>query len=69
MAANVGEGIATKMAEAGDTAITHEWDDSVYDDQGNVLTHQAKAWGTKGLYVASDDSGQWVTAGPFALAE
>ena len=59
----VGPGIAAKMAEVGDEPITHEWTD--YVGQAKVV----KAWGRRGLYVASDDSGEWITAGPFDSAE
>jgi Transglycosylase SLT domain len=59
MAATVGQGIKDKMDAAGDEPITNEW----VEDMGGAKV--AKAYGRKGLYVASDDSGQWVTAGPF----
>lgn len=60
MAATVGEGIAAKMAEAEDEPITHEWTEP--HANGSIV---AKAWGSKGLYIASPDSGGWVAAGPF----
>lgn len=63
MAAVVGEGIANKMREAGDSPVTHEWEEI------HGLSVQKKAWGMKGLYVSSQDGGDWMHAGPFGLAE
>jgi hypothetical protein len=63
MGATVGEGIKNRMNEAGDQPISNEWT----EDTGNGKV--AKAWGTKGLYIASDDSGAWIAAGPFAGVE
>lgn len=63
MPISVGDGIRAKMTEQGDEPITNEWTER----WGNSV--QAKAYGRKGLYVASPDSGQWVVTGPFALAE
>lgn len=63
MAATVGPGIKAKMDEVGDEAITNEHTETI----GGAKI--VKAWGKLGLYVASDDSGQWVTVGPFGTAE
>jgi hypothetical protein len=60
MPATVGEGIANQMAAAQDEALTNEWTEL----HGNAKV--VKAYGRKGLYVASDDSGDWIAAGPFA---
>lgn len=60
MAASVGAGIKAKMDEAGDTPLSNEWVEST--NNGGMV---AKAWGKLGLYVASNDSGAWVTSGPF----
>jgi len=49
------------MAENDDEPLTNEWTEPT--GNGGIL---AKAWGRKGLYVASPDSGGWVTAGPFS---
>lgn len=54
----VGPGIRARMDEVGDSPVTHEWTEK----HGNSI--QAKAYGRQGLYVASQDSGQWVTVGP-----
>lgn len=59
----VGEGIRARMAEVGDEPISHEWTEQ------RGPSRQACAWGRQGLYVASDDGGEWVTAGPFGAAE
>lgn len=63
MSATVGEGIANRMLEVDDEAITNEWTEL------NGSAKVVKAWGRKGLYVSSDDSGSWVTSGPFAGVE
>lgn len=63
MGATVGPGIKAKMDEAGDEAITNEWTETV----GGAKI--VRAYGKKGLYIASDDSGDWQTAGPLPLAE
>lgn len=63
MAATVGPGIQAKMDEADDQAITNEWTETL------AGAKVVKAWGSKGLYVASDDSGAWVSTGPFPTAE
>ncbi len=60
MPATVGPGIKAAMDAAQDTPVTNEWTE--FPAGAKVV----KAYGKKGLYVASDDSGQWVTAGPFA---
>jgi len=54
----VGEGIANAMRAAGDTPMTHEWEEI------HGLSVQKKARGLKGLYVASQDTGEWITVGP-----
>lgn len=59
MTATVGEGIQAAMNAAQDTAVTSEWTE--FHDGAKVV----KAWGLKGLYIASDDSGAWLAAGPF----
>lgn len=64
MAASVGAGIKAKMDEAGDSPLSNEWVESTANG-GQV----AKAWGSKGIYVASQDSGNWIAAGPFPLDE
>ena len=51
------------MDAAGDEPITNEWTEHVGDAK------VVKAWGRLGLYVASDDSGEWVNVGPFGAAE
>jgi hypothetical protein len=63
MGATVGPGIKAKMDEVGDEPVTNEWTEDT--GAGKV----AKAWGTKGLYIASPDSGSWQVAGPFAGVE
>lgn len=63
VSASVGQGIKDQMNAAGDTPITNEW----VEQLGPATV--AKAYGKKGLYVASPDSGQWVTTGPLPLAE
>jgi hypothetical protein len=63
MPATVGPGIKAQMDAAGDIPITNEWT----EPSGGAKV--VKAWGKKGLYVASDDSGNWVTVGPFGAAE
>lgn len=61
--AGIGPGIAAAMTAAGDEPITHEWTEQV----GGAKV--VRAYGRKGLYVASDDSGEWRTGGPFGLAD
>jgi hypothetical protein len=56
----LGPGIKAAMDNAKDQPITDEWTE--IHDNAKVV----KAWGMKGLYVASDDSGEWRTGGPFA---
>jgi hypothetical protein len=63
MAATVGQGIADAMHAADDEPITNEWTEFA---AGAKIV---KAYGRKGLYVSSDDSGGWITTGPLPLAE
>lgn len=62
MPATVGAGIKAKMDEAGDEPLTSEWTEP--HPNGSIV---AKAYGHKGLYIASPDSGDWQAAGPFPL--
>lgn len=63
MGAVVGPGIRARMDEVGDEAVTHEWTEF----HGNARV--VKAWGERGLYIASNDSGEWRATGPFGGAE
>ena len=63
MPASVGEGIQNAMNAAGDEAITNEWTE--FQGEAKVV----KAWGRKGLYISSDDSGGWMTTGPLPMGE
>ena len=66
MPASVGEGIQNAMNDADDEAITNEWTEFVGGEPGAKVV---KAWGRKGLYISSDDSGDWKTTGPLPLGE
>lgn len=65
MAITVGEGMQAQMQSNGDAPLC----DHVYygqtDDDGNAYEVE-KCQGSKGLYISSNSSGQWVNAGPFA---
>ena len=63
----VGDAIRQRMAEAEDEPLSHEWTE--VRDFGSHESRVAKAWGRKGLYVASPDGGDWTAAGPFADGE
>jgi hypothetical protein len=56
----VGPGIRNKMAEHGD----HPLMDSEYHDNADG-TKLERCWGTKGLYMSSNASGEWENCGPF----
>jgi len=63
MALSVGQGIRDQMAANGD----HPLEDSQFkaNADGTVVE---KCLGTKGVYVASNASGQWESAGPLPAA-
>ena len=60
MAAQVGKGIKDAMDANGDHAI----EDSTFSKNQDGSTVE-RAWGTKGLYIASNVKGAWETVGPF----
>jgi hypothetical protein len=57
---NVGNGIRNKMAEHAD----HPLMDSEFR-QNSDGSRLERCWGTKGLYIASNASGDWENCGPF----
>ncbi len=57
---SVGPGLQAKMDENGDHPIYgHE------HGQNEDGSQFERCWGTKGLYISSNASGQWENLGPF----
>lgn len=65
MALTVGQGLRDQMTSQGDHPITDETT-RVQNADGTVVQ---QALGLKGLYVASNASGNWESAGPLAIAD
>lgn len=63
MALNVGQGILAAMTAAGDHPIA----DSVYSKNADGSDVE-RGYGLKGVYIASNASGQWENAGPLPVA-
>lgn len=63
MSLNVGQGIKDAMAAAGDHPIA----DSVFTSNGDG-TQVERGFGLKGVYVASNATGNWESAGPLPVA-
>jgi hypothetical protein len=63
MAITVGQGMAQQMAAAGDNPLCDHVNYDQTDDDGKVFQVE-RCTGSKGLYVSSNSSGQWVNAGP-----
>lgn len=70
--ANVGPGILQKMDELGDHPITPSsykhytgGGKGPYPDPAPAGFSTEEAWGTQGLYIASNMTGQWEVSGPF----
>lgn len=65
---NTGDGILQLMQTNNDHPITPSKYEH-YDEDGNLYTHGTltveSCWGTKGLYIASNLSGNWEVQGPF----
>jgi hypothetical protein len=64
--ADVGAGVLARMAEHDDHPLTEEV--YAFGTQAEVDAHGyqwSQTWGTRGLYIASNHSGQWEVAGPF----
>lgn len=64
MALTVGQGLRDQMTSQGDHPITDETT-RVQNADGTVVQ---QALGLKGLYVASNASGHWESAGPLPVA-
>ena len=64
MAITVGEGIQARMDEQQDHPIL----DPEFGTNSDGSTWE-RCWGTKGLYIASNASGDWETCGPFGGGE
>lgn len=63
MAITVGQGMKTQMDGAGDAPLCDHVNYEQTDDAG--ATYQVeKCTGSKGVYVSSNSSGQWINAGP-----
>ena len=60
MALSVGQGIVDRMNANGDHAI----EDSTFTNNADG-TRVERCWGTKGLYIASNATGNWEVVGPF----
>jgi len=63
MAITVGEGMANQMAAAGDEPLCDHVNYEQEDSDGKVYQVE-RCYGSKGLYVSSNSSGNWVNAGP-----
>jgi hypothetical protein len=57
---NAGAGILGRMRELGDHPIRDA--EYLHNGDGSLVE---QCWGTRGLYIASNASGQWEVAGPF----
>ncbi|MBI4495002.1 MAG: hypothetical protein HY690_19685 [Chloroflexi bacterium] len=60
MALNVGQGIRDKMEALQDFPL----EDSTFQTNSDG-SQVERCWGTRGLYIASNVSGDWETYGPF----
>lgn len=67
MAINVGQGIRDAMNAAADNPLCDHVFYQQTDDDGKTYDVE-KCLGAKGLYVASNSGGQWVTAGPIGVS-
>jgi hypothetical protein len=63
MAITVGDGMKAQMTAAGDAPLCDHVNYDQTDDAGAVFQVE-KCLGSKGLYVSSNESTQWVNAGP-----
>lgn len=63
MALNVGQGILDAMAAAGDTPAR----DSTFGKNADE-TEWEQGYGFKGVYISSNASGSWQSAGPLPVA-
>ena len=63
MTLNVGQGVLTQMQVQGDTPAR----DSVYGKNEDGSNWEM-GYGFKGVYLASNASGQWQTTGPLPVA-
>lgn len=65
---NTGQGILSLMESNNDRPLTPSYYEH-FDEDGNPYTRGIivveKCWGTKGLYIASNVSGNWDVQGPF----
>lgn len=65
---NVGDGILALMQTNNDYPITPSKYEH-YDEDGNPYSKGSiiveSCWGSEGLYIASNASGQWQVKGPF----
>jgi hypothetical protein len=57
---NAGPGILRRMQELDDHPIRDA--EHLHNGDGSLVE---QCWGTRGLYIASNASGQWEVAGPF----
>jgi hypothetical protein len=65
----VGQGVINRMNANQDEPLTEEM---FQHSPAEVAAHGyqwSKTWGKKGLYIASNASGNWETVGPFGSPE
>jgi hypothetical protein len=66
MSINVGDGMKAQMTAVGDAPLCDHVFYQQTDDDGNTYEVE-KCTGSRGLYISSNSSGQWVNAGPIGV--